>query len=450
MLKKRFLSMVTLLALGTLTVACAPKLEQPTTDTSNTSTESTKPETSTETPKNEVTTITFWNFPNFATIDDTVGKYEEEMIAAFEAKNPDIKVNLEIISFNDGPAKINTAIETNTAPDVVYDAPGRIITWGNNGVLAPLNDMFTEEFKNDLDPMLLDAVQGQDDNYYMYPINTSPFMMAFNKTMLEELGLLELLPLDNETRAWTVAEYETLLSALKDAEKIPAIFYAKSSAGDQGTRAFISNLYNSWITNDDLTAYRINDEGGVKALQWTVDAIKNGYLVNGSAMTSSDAIDEFVAGRAASTILFSPGLLNNNKEKMDFEVVFVPYPNESGEPSLEYLIGGPCVFNSGDSARIEAAKRFVDFMANDEEWGVKNIKATGTFAARKSMTGLYDDAELQYNALMTSYYGTYYNTISGYDEMRTLWFPALQDAINGGDVQSALNHFAEQANTTIK
>ena len=129
MLKKRFLSMVTLLALGTLTVACAPKLEQPTTDTSNTSTESTKPETSTETPKNEVTTITFWNFPNFATIDDTVGKYEEEMIAAFEAKNPDIKVNLEIISFNDGPAKINTAIETNTAPDVVYDAPGRIITW---------------------------------------------------------------------------------------------------------------------------------------------------------------------------------------------------------------------------------------------------------------------------------------------------------------------------------
>ncbi|MTM00620.1 carbohydrate ABC transporter substrate-binding protein, partial [Turicibacter sanguinis] len=56
MLKKRFLSMVTLLALGTLTVACAPKLEQPTTDTSNTSTDSTKPETSTETPKNEVTT----------------------------------------------------------------------------------------------------------------------------------------------------------------------------------------------------------------------------------------------------------------------------------------------------------------------------------------------------------------------------------------------------------
>lgn len=449
MLKKRFLSMVTLLALGTLTVACAPKVDQPTDNKPEDSNNAVQQETATDGTKNEVTEITFWNFPNFATIDDTVGKYEEELIAAFEVKNPDIKVKYEIISFNDGPAKINTAIETNTAPDVVYDAPGRVITWGKNGVLAPLNDMFTDELIADLDPALVEAVKGGDD-FYLYPINTAPFMMAFNKTMLEELGLLDLLPLDSETRAWTVAEYEILLSALKDAGKVPAIFYAKSSAGDQGTRAFVSNLYDSWMTNSDLTEYTINNEGGVKGLQWTVDAIKNGLMVNGSALASSDAIDEFVAGRAASTILFSPGLLNSNAANMDFEVVFVPYPNESGTPKLEFLIGGPCVFDNGDAAKIEASKRFIDFMANDEEWGVKNIKSTGSFAARKSITGLYDDAEFEYNALMTSYYGTYYNTISGYDEMRTLWFPSLQNAINGGDVQAVLDDFVSQSNAAIK
>lgn len=448
MLKKRFLSMVTLLALGALTVACAPKIEQPTETPSEGSSQTSQTESDNE-KQSEVTEITFWNFPNFATIDDTVGKYEEELIAAFEAKNPDIKVKYEIISFNDGPAKINTAIETKTAPDVVYDAPGRVITWGKNGVLAPLNDMFTDDLLNDLDPALADAVQA-NGNYYLYPINTAPFMMAFNKTMLEDLGLLDLLPLDRENRAWSVTEYETLLAALKEAGKVPAIFYAKSSAGDQGTRAFISNLYNSWITNDDLTEYTINNEGGVKALQWTVDAIKNGLMINGSALASSDAIDEFVAGRAASTILFSPGLLNNNAENMNFEVVFVPYPNENGDPKLEFLIGGPCIFDNGDAAKIEASKRFIDFMANDEEWGVKNIKATGSFAARKSITDLYEDDELQYNALMTSYYGTYYNTISGYDEMRTLWFPALQNAINGGEVQSILDEFVSQSNATIK
>ncbi|MGL4338027.1 MAG: ABC transporter substrate-binding protein [Turicibacter sp.] len=449
MFKKRILGAAMFLAFATLAVGCAPTVNETTPEP----TKETETPVTTETPdaqsKDEVVEITFWNFPNFATIDDTPGKYEEEMIAAFEAKNPNIKVKLEMISFNDGPAKINTAIETKTAPDVVYDAPGRVITWAKNGVLAPITDLFTSEIEADMDPSVLSASKHGSD-YYLYPINTAPFMMAFNKTMLEELGLLEMLPLDKENRAWTVEEYEALLSALKDAGKVPAIFYSKSSAGDQGTRAFISNLYNSWITNDDLTEYTINNEAGVKALTWTAEAINKGLMVNGSALAASDTIDEFVAGRAASTLLFSPGLLNTNQPNMDFEPVFMPYPNSGGEPVLEFLIGGPCVFDNGDAAKVEASKIFIDFMANDSEWGVKNILSTGSFAARNSVTDLYDDPELQFNAKMTAYYGTYYNTINGYDEMRTLWFPMLQDAVNGGDVQAALDNFVEQSNAAIK
>ncbi len=448
MLKKRLGFMAATLACALTTVACAPEVNEPEVEQPDTGNE--EADGGEDTGGEEVVEINFWNFPNFATIDETPGKYEEQMIEAFEAQNPGIKVNYEIISFNDGPAKINTAIESGTAPDVVYDAPGRITTLARNGVLAPITDMFSDDVKNDMDEAVL-AASGFDGEMYMYPINTAPFMMAFNKTMLEELDLLDLLPLDTPTRSWTVAEYETLLRALKDAGvSSPAIFYAKSSAGDQGTRAFISNLYNSWISNDDLTAYTINDEGGVKSLQWTVDAINEGLLVNGSALASSDAIDEFVAGRAASTILYSPGLKAMNDEKTDFETVFVPYPNEGGEPVLEFLIGGPCVFDNGDAARIEASKTFIDFMANDSTWGEKNVVATGSFSARKSMTGLYDDAEMIYNADMTNYYGTYYNTIVGFDEMRTFWFPMLQKAIGGGDVQEALDEFAQSSNETIK
>lgn len=48
----------------------------------------------------DITEITWWAFPNFATIDDEVGKYEKQIISDFEAKNPDVKVNLEMISLN--------------------------------------------------------------------------------------------------------------------------------------------------------------------------------------------------------------------------------------------------------------------------------------------------------------------------------------------------------------
>src|SRR5699024_11704567 len=67
------------------------------------------------------TEITWWAFPNFQPVDGEVGKYEEQIIEAFEEKNPDIKVNLEMITFEGGPEKLNVAIATDTAPDMIYD-----------------------------------------------------------------------------------------------------------------------------------------------------------------------------------------------------------------------------------------------------------------------------------------------------------------------------------------
>ncbi|MFZ0576910.1 MAG: extracellular solute-binding protein, partial [Psychrobacillus psychrotolerans] len=115
--------------------------------------------------------ITWWNFPNFQALDGEVGKYEEGIIAAFQEKNPDIKVNLEMLTFEGGPEKLNVAIATNTAPDVIYDAPGRIIDWGKKDLLAPLNDMMPEEVMSDISPALL-KLSMVGEEVFMYPFNT--------------------------------------------------------------------------------------------------------------------------------------------------------------------------------------------------------------------------------------------------------------------------------------
>ena len=90
--------------------------------------------------------ITWWAFPTYAQdADKPAGTYEAEIIAAFEAKNPDVKVNLETIDFTSGPEKITAAIEAGTVCDVLFDAPGRIISYAQNGKLVKLDDMFTDE-----------------------------------------------------------------------------------------------------------------------------------------------------------------------------------------------------------------------------------------------------------------------------------------------------------------
>src|SRR5699024_983873 len=115
--------------------------------------------------------------------------------------------NLEMITFEGGPEKLNVAIATDTAPDMIYDAPGRIIDWGKKGLLVDLNDMFPDEVKDDIEDALLKQSMVGDD-MYMYPFNTGPFMMAVNKTIFEEIGEEDLLDLDREDRTWTVDRSE--------------------------------------------------------------------------------------------------------------------------------------------------------------------------------------------------------------------------------------------------
>ncbi len=326
------------------------------------------------------TEITWWAFPTYTqeNADDGVGTYEQKIIDAFQAENPDITVKLETIDFTAGPEKITTAIEAGTMADVLFDAPGRIITYGKNGKLADLNDMFTDEFLADVNNDALISACKAGDTAYMYPISTAPFYMAFNREMLKDAGVE-----DKVKDGWTTDDFVEVLGALKDKGYNPGSFFCNGQGGDQGPRAFFANLYSTRISKVD-------------------------YL----------------------------------------EVTF---PSDDGVPELEYLVNGFCVFDNGDDAKIEASKKFIQFMCDDEEWGPKDVVRTGSFPVRTSFGDLYGDERMEELGSWTKYYSPYYYTIDGFAEMRTLWFPMCQAISNGQEEPAAaLANFTEKANATIK
>ncbi|CAI6066585.1 ABC transporter substrate-binding protein [Cohnella sp. JJ-181] len=400
--------------------------------------------------------ITWWNFPNYQALDGEVGKYEKQIIAAFNGKYPNIKVNLEMITFDGGPEKLNVAIATNSAPDVIYDAPGRIVDWGKKGLLAPLNDMVTDEVKSDIS----DAFWKQSsvgDQIYMYPINTAPFLMAVNKTVFEKIGALDLLPLDKPDRTWTLAEYEKALQAVKEKapDVIPSGFFAKSQAGDQGTRAYIANLGVSRFLSEDNGKVAINTDNAAKALDWIVKGSKDGLVVSGAAsLAAADVNDLFLQGKLAFTLNYSAVLKAQNvpNKKVPFEEVLLPFPTLDGsEPKLEPYVGGMAIFDNDSAEKVEAAKKLVDFVANDEVWGKKNIIQTGGLSVRNSVTGLYgDDSEYKYSELARKFITDPPTVADGYADIRTFWFPELQRALLGASTgKEALDAFAEKANKAI-
>ncbi|OTO01282.1 ABC transporter substrate-binding protein [Enterococcus sp. 5B3_DIV0040] len=409
-----------------------------------------KKENSDKQTSSNATEITWWAFPTFTqeSSDDGVGTYEKKIIAAFEKENPDIKVNLETIDFTAGPEKITTAIEAGTAPDILFDAPGRIIEYGKNGKLVKLDDLFTDEFVKDVNNDQIIRASKADDTAYMYPISSAPFYMALNKKMLRDAGVLDLVK-----EGWTTSDFEKVIKALKDKGYNPGSFFANGQGGDQGPRAFFANLYSSTITDENVTKYTTDTESSIKSMETIKKWIDEGLLMNGSQYDGSADIQNFANGQTSFTVLWSPAQPDTQAKLLEasgVEYVEVPFPSDDGTPALEYLINGFAVFNNNDEKKIEASKKFIQFICDDETWGPKNVIRTGSFPVRSSFGKLYDDGRMETISDWTKYYSPYYNTIDGFAEMRTLWFPMVQSISNGDEKPAAaLKSFTEKANNTI-
>lgn len=400
------------------------------------------------------TEIVWWAFPTMGGNSGVSGQYEQSVIDAFNEKYPNITVQLEMIDFQNGPEKIATSIQGGTAPDIIFDAPGRIVDWGKAGVLAPLDDLFTEEYLADLSSERLASSCTDGKTYWMYPLSAAPFTMAFDGAVLEKEGLMDMIPTDGD-RTWTTEEFKALSKALAEKGYKGAEIYCGAQGGDQGTRAFITNLYGASVTDETVTKYTMDTEEAVKGMQFCLDGIEEGWLTPNTAGVANDALDHFDQGHVVSTVLWGPGLhveRTKNLEASGVKPISVCLPSDDGVPELEYLVNGFCVFDNDDADKIAASKEFIKFVCDDAEWGPKNVVATGCFPVRNSFGDLYPgDEEMAFYAGLSKYYSVYYNTVDGFASMRPFWWGSLQAALTGEKTaQEAMEYFNKNANNTIK
>ena len=387
------------------------------------------------------TEIVWWAFPTFG-VDSG---YEQELADAFMAANPDVKITVETIDFQSGPDALTSAITAGTAPDILFDAPGRIIEYGNAGNLVALDDMIGE-LKGDLaSESLLDTCVGADGSYYMYPISSSPFYMGLNKEMLEKADALQYVNLEGD-RTWTTENFVKMCEALRDAGvcMTPGIVYCGAQGGDQGTRALVNNLYSGTIVGSD-GKWNVG-ENGVKALELLKTMYDSKSMDAGFSMAAADELQQFQQETCAMTFCWGTSNAKSYASE-DYTQISVPFPSDDGVPELEYLVNGFCVFDNGDDAKAEASKRFISFICDDAEWGPKSVVQTGAFPVRASFGNLYEgNDEMSLLASWSQYYGPYYNTRAGFAAMRPLWFNMLQQVFNGTPAQEAADAFNSGAN----
>lgn len=237
-------------------------------------------------------------------------------------------------------------------------------------------------------------------------------------------------------------------------ENVAAVF-CSGQGGDQGTRAIINNLYSGTFTNPEHTAYTADSEQNIKALELlkSLDGVNFDASINGG-----EEINLFRQGVLQMAFCWNIGAQNNvdagnepGKTNNGEEIVCMAFPTDDGKAELCGGIWGFGIFDNGDAAKIEAAKKFVKFMG-DGEGTAEAVKASTYFAVRDTaegndLTKIYAD-----NPVMTEYtklmpmLGDYYQVVPGWAEARTAWWNMLQKIGSGTDVAEAVAEFVKTAN----
>ena len=383
----------------------------------------------------------------------------EPIIAAFNEQNPDIKITVTPINYQDGDQKLTSAITAGTGPDIIFEGPERIVgNYAREGLMVDLSDLW-ETGGSDIAEGI-SSVSQLDGTYYMYPLSVAAHCMAINYEAFEAAGALQYI--DEETRTWTTDNFVKAMEAVRDAAaagtiniNTPGIIYCGAQGGDQGTRALVNNLYSDYFVNEDGTAYTANSENNVKALKLLQDMVNNGSMSANASFAAADELQDFANQTCAVSFCWNYANYTQYAAQTQFTPFAMAFPSDDGKPELE--MAGPYgfgVFNNKDEAKIEAAKKFVQFVCDDQTVGVEAVKATGFFPVHSDWGDVYTgDADAETRApfaLMSDYLGRYYNLTGGWTEQRGYWWPMLTEIMTtGADVQTAADKYAAQANANI-
>lgn len=427
------------------------------------------------TPSQEATTnpedekpveLVFWNYPVWNLPDQKPGEYAQTLIEKFEKKYPNVKVKLEIIPYDGGDQKVNVALASKTAPDILNDSPGRTTSYAKRGYTVPLNDILTEEQLKKIPQNVLEKVTLQDGTIFSYPQGLGATLMVINKSLVERAGAADLLP-SGELRTWTIEQFEKLLVAVREYQKkvtpdhYPFLMFGLNEQGDALYHSFMAG-FGGKRYSDDRTQSTFSSTENVQAVEWFKSLIdKQLVYPNPETRAAGMSNDYFVQEKTA--VAFGGFSLLNAVQKAkdegaikgEFEAILAPFPSVKEDQGVVIGGGGQFViFDNGDENKIKYAKKFIQFAQTEDPDFIKAMNAFDVYG-RDTLGANPDPEKLWLSKLVTdtehiiAIDGSY--DIEGYSQTRAVFFPEMQAVFIGAkEPLQAMQDYDEKANKIIK
>lgn len=297
------------------------------------------------------TEISYFSFSASPTYEDQLA----EMINAFEQKYPDIKVNSELVSYNDYFTKLQTRIAGGNAPDVFELNYENFVQYASKDTLEDLSEYINKDtdFKPDqLNEEAFKAFQYEGKQYGMVE-SFSNVVTFYNKDLFDKAGVAY------PTADWTWDDELEAAQKLTDAQNQVWGTYSPVTM-NEFFKVIAQNGGQIFDKDGNVT---MNSPQNVEALNYMTDnVLKHKVSPSPGDMSGQAPEDLFKAGKLA---ILHTGIWMFDTFK---DVPFgwdIQLEAGNTQKAHHFFANGLAV--SKDSKAKEAAYKFASFMSASEE-----------------------------------------------------------------------------------
>jgi len=311
----------------------------------------------------------------------------------FESENPDIK--LEFVTI---PSKYADTMVTKLAageiPDVMMLAMDQVPRYAKAGMLMPLDDLASQEYKDSLYDVVKEALT-VDGTLYAAARDVTPKVMYLNTKMFSDAGIT--LPADT----WTMDDFtETAKQLTKGSGADAQWGYYWKNYSDQ-TYAMIAAFGGKMYSEDGLSSVFTTDENTKKAVQYMYD-LYNTYKVCPSAAQAAQYGDNEFSSMMANKVAMQVGSLSTASilDGGSAQYTVLPMPSVDGISRTSCFVNTWVIPKTAKQA--ELSWRVVEFLSGTEgqqialdmNFGLPASKDvdTSAFEAKKPYNKYYVEA----------------------------------------------------------
>ncbi len=247
----------------------------------------------------------------------------DQIAREFEAKNPDIKVNMEYVGYDYVHDKIVTGM---AAKPPAYDAAMIDVIWPDEfikaGYLLDVTNRVTPDMKSGMFPASWNGVTRNDKIYGMPWLMDVKYFM-YNKNMLQQAGITA------PPTTWEELVDQAKIIKQKGIAEFPVIWSWNQKEGV--VCDFTVLLFGNGGAFLDASGKPVfNNDKGVQILTWMKQTIDDGLTNPASVSSDENAVEaDFLAGKSAFAVNWLFQFSDSNdatKSQIVGQAAFAPMP----------------------------------------------------------------------------------------------------------------------------